>query len=249
MTDAWERDPSYASYRAQPKLGMEVGVIVKVDSDLRIKQFLLVHGAGTWFRNAFRGCGFSLNGDSKGNAIGNFNLFEQINLLREHGSDLNSQNMRKCPFTPAPPDARFERDHPIDLSTVAIVEVTSEEKDHPVEAALIPGESKGWRASEPGTQTIRLTFDRPQELKRICLVFEEKETSRTQEFVLRWSPNPEGSLREIVRQQWNFSPPHTTTEVEEYRVDLRDVTILEMTITPDMAAGAARASISRLAVY
>jgi len=73
--------------------------------------------------------------------------------------------------------------------------------------------------------------------------------SRTQEFVLRWSPNLEGALREIVRQQWNFSPPHTTMEVEEYRVELSDVTVLKLTITPDIAGGAARASLNSLAVY
>ena len=157
--------------------------------------------------------------------------------------------MRKRPITPIPVGARSERDHPIDVSTTALVEVTSEEKDHPIEAALIPGESKGWRASEPGTHTIRLIFDRPQKLKRISLVFEEKETSRTQEFVLRWSPNLEGSLREIVRQQWNFSPPYTTTELEEYRVELSDVTVLEMTITPDITGGATHASLNRLTIY
>ena len=151
--------------------------------------------------------------------------------------------MRKRLITLTPPDTRFDRDHRLDLSTTALVEVTSEEKDHPIESALIPGESTGWRASEPGTHTVRLIFDRPQKLKRISLVFEEKETSRTQEFVLRWSPNPEGALREIVRQQWNFSPPHTTMEVEEYRVELSNVTVLEMTITPDIAGSAARAQL------
>ena len=70
--------------------------------------------------------------------------------------------------------------------------------------------------------------------------------SRTQEFVLRWSPNLEGALREIVRQQWNFSPPRTTTEVEESRIELSDLTVLGMTITPDIAGGAARASLSNV---
>jgi hypothetical protein len=55
-------------------------------------------------------------------------------------------------------------------------------------------------------------------------------------------------LREIVRQQWNFSPPHTTTEVEEYRVELSDVSVLELTITPDIAGGMARTSLNSLAV-
>jgi len=158
--------------------------------------------------------------------------------------------MRKRLITSAAPNARFERDHRIDVSTAALVEVTSEDSDYPIEDALIPGESNGWRASEPGTQTIRLIFDQPQKLKRISLVFEEKETNRTQEFVLRWSPNPESALREIVRQQWNFSPPHTTTEVEEYRLELSDVTVLEMTITPDIVGrGAVRASLNSLAIY
>ena|ERR1700758_403087 len=157
--------------------------------------------------------------------------------------------MRKRLITPTPPGAWFDRDQRLDVSTTALVEVTSEEKDHPIEAALIPGESKGWRASEPGSQTIRLLFDRPQRLKRISLVFEEKETSRTQEFVLRWSPNPEGGSREIVRQQWTFSPPHTTTEIEEYRVELSDVTALEVTIIPDISGGTARASLNSLAIY
>lgn len=95
---------------------------------------------------------------------------------------------------------------------------------------------------------IRLLFDRPQNLKHVRLVFEEKETSRTQEFVLRWSPDREGALREIVPQQWNFSPPHTTTEVEEYNVELSDVSVLELTITPDIGGGMAHASLHSLAV-
>jgi len=157
--------------------------------------------------------------------------------------------MRKRHIMPTRSVASSDRDPRLDLSTAALVEVTSEEKDYPIESALIPGESKGWRAAEPGTQTIRLIFDRPQKLKRISLVFEETQTSRTQGFVLRWSAEREGTPREIVRQQWNFSPPHTTTEVEDYRVDLSEVIVLEMTITPDIAGGLARASLNSLAVY
>jgi hypothetical protein len=157
--------------------------------------------------------------------------------------------MRKRLITPLPQDAQFDRDHRLDLSTAALVEVTSEEKDYPIESALIAGESKGWRAAEPGTHTIRLIFDRPQKVKRISLVFEETKTSRTQEFVLRWSAEPEGALRQIVRQQWNFSPPSTVAEVEDYRVDLAAVSVLEVTITPDIAGGLARASLNSLAVY
>jgi hypothetical protein len=96
--------------------------------------------------------------------------------------------------------------------------------------------------------TIRLLFDQPQRLRRISLVFEETETERTQEFVLRWSPDGGRSFREIVRQQWNFSPLSTIREVEEYPVELLGVTVLELVIVPDISRGVARASLKSLRV-
>ena len=69
---------------------------------------------------------------------------------------------------------------------------------------------------------------------------------RTQEFVLRASSNPGGPFQEIVRQQWNFSAPTSTREIEEYRVELSDVTVLELTIVPNVSGGAARASLKSL---
>jgi hypothetical protein len=106
---------------------------------------------------------------------------------------------------------------------------------------------EGWldveRAAVPGSQTIRLIFDQPQRLKRISLVFEERETARTQEFVLRWSNDEGSSIREIVRQQWNFSPPGSVREVEEYQVDLPGVGVLELIINPNIGGGPARDSL------
>src|SRR5882757_4143787 len=69
-------------------------------------------------------------------------------------------------------------------------------------------------------------FDQPQPLRRISLVFEENETARTQEFVLRWSSDRGSSVEEIVGQQWNFSPPVSIREVEEYQVQLSGVSVL-----------------------
>jgi hypothetical protein len=136
----------------------------------------------------------------------------------------------------------------LDLDSAAMVEVTSEAKEYPVESALVSGEMRGWRAADSGTQTIRLIFDEAQKLTRISLLFEESETERTQEFVLRWSADGGRSFREIVRQQWNFSPLDTTREIEEYQVELSDVTVLELVIVPDISRGAARASLKSLRV-
>jgi hypothetical protein len=134
----------------------------------------------------------------------------------------------------------------LDLNTIASVEFTSEEKDYPVEAAFILGETPGWRAAEAGIQTIRLIFDQPQRLARILLTFEETEIERTQEFVLRWSPDGGHSYQEIIRQQWNFSPPQTVRESEDYRVKLSGVTMLELEITPDNTGRVVRASLKSL---
>lgn len=123
--------------------------------------------------------------------------------------------MRKRLITPIPEDIRTHGEDWLDLERAAMVEVTSEDEGCPVEAAFNSGDARGWRAAVPGPQTFRLEFDQPQTLRRISLVFEENETARTQEFVLRGSSNRGSSVEEIVRQQWNFSPPVSIREVEE----------------------------------
>jgi hypothetical protein len=74
----------------------------------------------------------------------------------------------------------------------------------------------------------------------------ETESARTQEFLLRSSVDGGNTFREIVRQQWNFSSPGATQELEDYRVELDGVTTLELIITPDKSGGAARASLRQL---
>jgi len=154
--------------------------------------------------------------------------------------------MRKNLIAPIPQSAPVPDEGWLDLEPAAVVEVTSETKEYPVEFALVAGETRGWRAADSGTQAIRLIFDQPQRLTRIALVFEENEAERTQEFVLRWSPDSGRSFREIVRQQWNFSHPNAVREVEEFHVELSNVTTLELVIVPDISRGAAQASLKSL---
>jgi hypothetical protein len=134
----------------------------------------------------------------------------------------------------------------MEVDRIASVEISSEDSDYPIESALLMERQKGWRAANPGMQTIRLIFDEPQKLRRILLVFEDTQNSRTQEFVLRWSPDIQYSSREIVRQQWNFSPPDSVREIEDYAVELSEVKILELMIVPDKNGGAVRASLTSL---
>jgi len=132
------------------------------------------------------------------------------------------------------------------LEEVASVEVTSEAKGFPVEAALSSDGEPGWKADTPDPQTIRLLFDHPQTIRAIRLVFREDNSARTQEFVLRWLPAGAADWKDVVRQQWNFSQPHAALECEEYKVDLASAAALELTINPDISRPGARASLERL---
>jgi hypothetical protein len=154
--------------------------------------------------------------------------------------------MRKRLITPIPETIRTRGEGWLDVERAAVVEFTSEDKDYPVESMFASGDARGWRAAAPGIQTIRLVFDQPQKLGCISLLFEENETARTQELVLRWSPDGGRSVKEIVRQQWNFSPPDSIREIEEYRVELSGVTVLELVVNPDISGGAAYASLRNL---
>jgi hypothetical protein len=132
----------------------------------------------------------------------------------------------------------------LDLESVASFEISSEDAKHPIENALRE-DQQSWRAAEDGEQTIRITFDSPQTISRIGLCFEESNVARTQEFVLLWRSLQEPNWREIVRQQFNFSPPNTTIEREEFNVSLNNVISIELKIVPEIG-GKGRASLREL---
>jgi hypothetical protein len=137
----------------------------------------------------------------------------------------------------------------LDLEDVARAEVTSEDPNFPIESALVAGkEGLGWRAAEKGKQIIRIIFDSPRTLHRIRLEFSERENERTQEFTLRWSANTDGPFQEIVRQQWNFNPQGSTSEVEDYEVQLPNVSVLELILKPDLTPNSGFATLARCRV-
>ncbi|HTH52551.1 MAG TPA: hypothetical protein VL495_01290 [Edaphobacter sp.] len=119
----------------------------------------------------------------------------------------------------------------LDLEKIASVQISSEDASFPIEHALGDVGTGGWRASTPGPQRIRLIFDQPQTIRRIQLQFVEKDAERSQEFWLLAMVGDE--LRDVVRQQWNFSPQGTTEELEDYTVELSGVNALELRIDPD----------------
>jgi len=132
----------------------------------------------------------------------------------------------------------------MDLGEIATVEVTSEDPEFPIESVFRANAGSGWRASQKGEQQIRLIFDEALAVHRIQLHFLEPTRDRLQEFTVRWSPADGGQPKEIVRQQWNFSPAGSTSELEDYEVNLDGVCVLELVIRPDLTHNDALATLA-----
>jgi hypothetical protein len=137
----------------------------------------------------------------------------------------------------------------IDIAATATVQVTSEDHAHPIENVFDqrrgPGESR-WVADEQGEQTLILAFDTPQTIHQIILEVEEPEVSRTQELRLSVSHDGGQTSRELQRQEYNFSPPGTTFEREDWTVMVAGVTHLQLWIKPDKGGKPCRATLTSL---
>ena len=107
----------------------------------------------------------------------------------------------------------------LDLEEIVTVEVTSEDPNFPIESALSRGKAPAGGRPNRVNRSSASSWINPRPLRRIRLEFSETDVERTQEFALRWSQTG-GPFRELVRQQWNFSPQGSTSEVEDYRVQL-----------------------------
>ncbi len=156
---------------------------------------------------------------------------------------LRKQIIRAPAATPAPMTDE------IDIAAVATVLVTSEAPEHPVDHAFDahrgPGGSR-WVVGEPGEQTLILAFDAPQTIRRVALEIEELEVARTQELQLAVSSDGGRTYRELLRQEYNFSPPGTTFEREDWAVPAVGITHLRLQIKPDKGGKPFRASITSL---
>jgi hypothetical protein len=139
--------------------------------------------------------------------------------------------MRKSIVSPSAVTAQPISELWRDLERIARVEISSEDDFFPIEQALGKKETAGWRAATTGPQLIRLHFDEPLNIKRLRLHFVDRTADRSQEFALFAGTGSD--LKEIVRQQWTFSPQGSTEEIEDYSVNLTGITTLELRIDPD----------------
>jgi hypothetical protein len=145
------------------------------------------------------------------------------------------------------PTAPGMRPGEMNIVALATVLVTSEAPDHPVDYAFDdsrgPGGSR-WVADAPGHQRLILAFDTPQTIRTLTLEVEELDMSRTQELSVTISRDGGQTYQELLRQEYNFSPPWTTFEREVWTLSAEEVTHLQLTIKPDKGGNPCRASLT-----
>jgi hypothetical protein len=125
----------------------------------------------------------------------------------------------------------------IDIASHAVLAYTSDDPDHPIEN-LIDGHygrhGTFWAGAKPNTtECIVLEFDQPQSVS--CLIYEVEECSceRTQEVRVEVSSDGARTYRQVLVQEYTFSPAGATFQREEQRLNLPPITHLRLTIVPD----------------
>ena len=156
--------------------------------------------------------------------------------------------LRKRPLeTDATTNARAAGE--IDIAGCATIAYSSEDPAHPVEHMLDgrsgPGATRWISARPDTTEHIVIEFDRPQTISRLVYEVEETMRERTQEVRVEVSEDGGRSYRQILVQEYNFSPGGATYQREEQRFNLRQVTHVRLTIVPNKS-GSGTATLTAL---
>jgi F5/8 type C domain len=159
--------------------------------------------------------------------------------------------LRKRPFE-ADAAASGRAGNEIDIVGCATVSYSSEDPAHPVEHMLDgqsgPGATR-WTSARPDTiEHIVLEFDQPQRISRLVYEVEEATQERTQEIRVEVSQDGARTYRQILVQEYNFSPRGATYQREELRSNLQGVTHLRLTIVPNKS-GSGTATLTALRLF
>ena len=163
----------------------------------------------------------------------------------------NPPRPRKRPLQADMPASAGALDE-IDIVRSATIAYSSEDPANPVDHLLDghsgPGATR-WISARPDTiEQIVLEFDEPQTISRLVYEVEEAMRERTQEVRVEVSEDGGRAYRQILIQEYNFSPRGATYQREEQRFNLGKVTHLRLTIAPNKG-GSGTASLTALHLF
>ena len=157
-----------------------------------------------------------------------------VKVLRWFQPDSMTERWEAAPLVAEPvADIRW-----LDLDAFADVKIVAAGRD-------VDRTFGAWSADCPGEQMIEIRFHHPTSVSRVRVVSSEFEQSRTQEITV-WASLDRGQHREVLRQQFSFSPNGATEEVGEYALRLERVSVIQLRIVPQHRWTAGRRTRDRI---
>jgi len=130
-----------------------------------------------------------------------------------------------------------ERPGEIDIASHATLAYSSEDPNHPLEHLIDGHGGRGatrWASGRSdATEQIVLEFDQAQKISRLVYEVEECSQPRTQQVRVEVSADHGRAYRQILAQDYTFSPQGATFQHEDLRLDLPPITHLRLTIVPN----------------
>ena len=140
----------------------------------------------------------------------------------------------------------------IDIASHATLGYSSEDPDHPLEHLIDGHCGRGatrWASARPNvTERIVLEFDYAQRISRLVYEVEECFQPRTQEVRVEVSSDHGRAYRQVLAQEYTFSPQGATFQHEDLRLDLPAITHLSLTIVPNKG-GSGVATLTSLRLF
>ena len=140
----------------------------------------------------------------------------------------------------------------VNLSTGATIGYSSEEPTHPIDNLFDGRDGPGgtyWESSQENrAETLLIEFDQTQTISRLIFEAEERQLERTQEIRLEVSCDGGISFRQLLVQEFVFSPAGATFQREDLRVSLAGASHLRLTVVPNKN-GSGRAKLTSLRLF
>lgn len=125
----------------------------------------------------------------------------------------------------------------IDIPSSAALAYSSEDPHNPLEHFIDGRCGAGathWASARPNvTEQIVLEFDHPQRISRLVYEVEECCHPRTQQVRVEVSADGGRTYRQVLAQDYTFSPQGATFQHEDLRLELPAITHLRLTIVPN----------------
>ncbi len=130
-----------------------------------------------------------------------------------------------------------DRPGQIDVASLATFRYSSEDPDHPLDHLIDGRCGRGgtrWASARANTtECIELEFEPAQQISRLIYEAEEHRVERTQQVRVEISTDHGRMYRQVLAQDYTFSPEGATFQHEDIHLELRPITHLRLTIVPN----------------